>query len=290
MDDFIVKKKRGSAPITMAFSLILLGASIFCLFMPNINEYESGIAMFIYASGGIGTFYFGYLAIIKLLATISPGVGLVFTQEGLYDFTLPGGGAGFVNWNVVGATKIYGDKKGKFIGIEVQKPKKTFKRVGKRAYAEIMTNIESGMPALVIDCRYIDSVPAAIAEEINERKQEFSQMNFATQVTNRAFQDHAKRQGKATLEDDNREIVTQPSADVVTPPQEQILDAVDEFKNTDDEIEKILKSINATTKEAPVIKIEAEDDESDEKDKKEKKQNVEYRDFGLLFANDDDEK
>ena len=290
MDDFIIKKKRGSAPVTMVFSLILLGASIFCLFMPTLNEYESSIAMFIYASGGVGTFYFGYLAVLKLLVTISPGNGLVFTEEGFYDFTLPNGGAGFISWNAVGGTKIYGSKKAKFIGIEIERPKKVFKRVGKNAYAEIMSNIEAGMPALVIDCRRIDAIPTAIAEEITERKREFSQMNFATQVTNK--QDHTvKRQGKATLEEDNRTIIAEPILDTIEIPKEQPLDAVDEFKSTDDEIEKILKSINASTKETPLIidNSEGEEEKSEEKSKDDVSKNVEYRDYGLLFTNDDDE-
>lgn len=290
MNDFIIKKKRGSAPITMVFSLILLGASIFCLFTPVLNEYEDNIAMFIYASGGIGTFYFGYLAVIKLLLIISPGNGLIFTQEGIYDFTLPDGGAGFVGWDAVGVTKIYGTKKAKFIGIEVQRPKKAFKRVKKRAYAEIMSNVETGMPALVIDCRRIDAMPTAIAEEIAERKQEFSQMSFATQITNKSYQDHSiKRQGKATLEEDNRNIVTESTIDVVTAPKEQPIDAVDEFKRTDEEIEKILESINSPTKEAPLVVNDTEVKEEKESTNDAAK-NVEYRDYGLLFANDDDDK
>ncbi|MDD4475680.1 MAG: hypothetical protein PHV95_07820 [Eubacteriales bacterium] len=298
MEDLIIKNKRGASPIVAVLSLLMLGASIYCMLLPVLNSYDQNLEYFFFGAGITGVAYFGFLAVNQLITAISPGNAVVLTEDGFYDFTLPGGGAGFIDWESITRTKIYGSKKSKFVGIDVQKPKKLFRDVKKKAYDEIMSNIESGMPAVVIDCRRIEMTPEELAEEIGNYKKDYiGRINSLISKNDNSDFD-VRRRGSATLEDEDRfnekpvipkkhATLTEPGAETRPVPSSEITDS-------DDEIADILRSLESVTT------VEDKDEKTDKKDDKkaeDKKSDVkeekplvtEYRDYGLLFPEDDDD-
>ena len=301
MDDLIIKKKRGAVGVVFALSLLMLGASIYCMLLPAFNSYDRNLEYFFYAAGVTGIIYFGYLAINQLITLISPGNAVVLTEDGFYDFTLSGGGAGFITWEAVTGTKLYGSKKGKFIGINILKPKKLFKNVKKKTYNEIISNIESEMPPIVIDCRGIEMTPEELAESINEYQRSYNKKINTEAKKNEAAEFDVRRRGSATLEDEKgfseKTTVVKKHSTLTNPgteTQNLISSPETSVNNGNDEIADILRSleINKDDKKdnsGEEVKDKKEKTEEEKETKKEEKTITDYRDFGLLFPSDDDD-
>ncbi|HBL84034.1 MAG: hypothetical protein A2Y17_05650 [Clostridiales bacterium GWF2_38_85] len=324
MEDLIIKKSRRLAPYMLVLSVLILAASIFCIFLPILNSYDKNIAVIYFAIGIVGTLYFGFLSAYLLFETISPKMAIVLTSEGLFDFTTTGGGAGFIPWNNIADTKLYGRKKSKYLGVNIKTPKKVLKEISKKAYEDIMTNIESGMPALVIKCNEIGITPEELAEMITERRKAFNSGEKSILSDANSDEFTIRREGKATLEDASsyakpEEIIKADELFIQQPIKTEVklnTKNKDEIQETNKSIDDILKALNIKyenkvkpeivktsdiNKDTPIILplnkdpdvIDAslfEDDRNDNTEQSESKEKPKtYEDYGILFVSDDDD-
>jgi len=76
---------------------------------------------------------------------------VVFTDEGLYDFTGKHKNGMFIEWNNVKDARIYGKGEAAFIGIDLISLDMAYKNISSKQKREICENISNNMPAVIIN-------------------------------------------------------------------------------------------------------------------------------------------
>lgn len=149
-----IKKKQNNLPLYAMLSLLMLIMSAVCLFASFIPFFESTLSAFflkmLMIIGGICTLFFAFSSSYIIFNIVSPPVGIIIKENGFYDYTMASGGVGFIPIEAILSLKLFGSKNKHFLGIKLHN--EYLEQIGDTRYAkrEIASNIESGMPAIII--------------------------------------------------------------------------------------------------------------------------------------------
>lgn len=148
--EFRVKKGSGAFLVKGIFSLIMFLLSLCCSLFPKLRYIESSYTIYIVIIGLLGCAYFSFMFMMTVISGIKPSDALVLTENGIYDFiTYPGKGL-FIDWENISAVKIIGSEKSPILGIDLFDTEIFIGTLKKSIGEEIRTNIEAGLPAIVI--------------------------------------------------------------------------------------------------------------------------------------------
>ncbi|MBQ7047640.1 MAG: hypothetical protein IJN86_01690 [Clostridia bacterium] len=152
-----IRKRIPKLVVFTVIGIIMLILALLCLFSPFISAFDgifSPLMQKIYTIiGGVCTPFFLFFVFFSLLNMISPTDAIVITEKGFYERTMADGGVGFIPTKAIVSLKVFGNKKKQFLGIKLDD--KYLDKLGKTKAAkrELKSNIESGMPAIIIrDC------------------------------------------------------------------------------------------------------------------------------------------
>ena len=107
MKDGITRIQRRSAllPVLAILSLLMTGASIFCIIFPYIKKFDDMLFYAFLAVGGIGLLYFSYMFASSVYRIFIPQNALLIDENGFCDYTVCQAGTGFVPWSNVDSIK-----------------------------------------------------------------------------------------------------------------------------------------------------------------------------------------
>ncbi len=146
-----VRKKHKMYPLYVGVSMLMLFASVFCLyvaaFINAMNGVEQIICMLISA---VGVLFFLMCTMYLFFNLFSPAIGVSVSSRGVRDYTTAGKGAGFIPKESIVSLKLFGRDNKEFLGITVLPDYVDGLGINAAAKKEIKNNIDSGMPAVVI--------------------------------------------------------------------------------------------------------------------------------------------
>lgn len=149
-----IKKKQPYIKTYTALGVIMLILSLLCLFSPFIPIFETAfndsLELVYMIIGGVCTPFFSFFTCYSIMTLLSPQNAIVIKDIGFYDYTMPGGGAGFVPAESIVSLRIFGNNKKQYLGVRIDEDYNVNLGVGTRAKREIRNNLESGMPAVII--------------------------------------------------------------------------------------------------------------------------------------------
>jgi hypothetical protein len=149
-----IKKKQTSMPVYAATSIIMLCIALFCLFTPFIAPFSTVLSKDMLTAymilGGVTTMFFAFVTAYTVFSIISPPIGITVSEEGIYEYTVAGCGAGFIPKEAIVSLKTYGVDKKQYLGINVASA--YVAELGEKLSAkrEIMDNVDAGAPAVII--------------------------------------------------------------------------------------------------------------------------------------------
>jgi len=159
-----VNRRNVFLPVLTGVSLIMLGISVLCLFIPFISDFKevfsftaknspigAGTARFAYmALGGVGTLYFSFITFYFIFNVISPPAALTVEDTGIYDYTVGGSGAGFIPRDAIVSLRILGTQKKPCLGIRVAAEYVVALGNNIAAKKAVHRNLEAGLPGVII--------------------------------------------------------------------------------------------------------------------------------------------
>lgn len=148
--EFHVKKSSGAFIAKGMFSLLMFLLSVCCFLLPKIYDMDTQYVPYIIGTGYLGSAYFVFIFISIIIKALKPGNALVLTLIGVYDFiNCPGKGL-FIDWENISSVKIFGSQKNPLLGIELYDNEIFIDSIKKSVGDEIRSNVEAGLPAIVI--------------------------------------------------------------------------------------------------------------------------------------------
>ena len=166
-NDKIEIKKR--TPNFVARGLLRLAAalvSLFCACLPFITEFGARYGVYFYVVGFAAFLYFAALYALLLYRGIRPQNALVVTNRGFVEYISNPSAGISVDWTNVQSVKVFGPKKAPLLGIALEDNDIIIERQKKALADELRTNLETGLPALVLP-------QAQIAQPVVELKKKF---------------------------------------------------------------------------------------------------------------------
>lgn len=150
----IIKKKQGLYPLYAAISIAMLGIALLFLFFPFIplvtNAMSSSEITVYMIIGGICTLFFAFTSSVIIFSIVSPPTAIKITKNGIYEYTVAGVGAGFIPKEAIVSLKKFGSDGRQFLGIRIDTKYLDVLSNDKKARLEISSNINSGLPAIII--------------------------------------------------------------------------------------------------------------------------------------------
>ena len=189
-----IKRKYPYIAAYTIIAFIMLALALICLFSPFISVFDaftptmSRVYMII---GGVCTPFFAFIICYSILNIVSPTIGFTVTEKGFTDSTMANGGVGFIPAEAIISLKIFGDKKKKskqFLGIRLDTSVSATFGKTKKARQEILSNIESGMPAIII--RQCD-LKTTVRDLLNVMLEVYGQGETKTTETNKTLESEA---------------------------------------------------------------------------------------------------
>lgn len=153
-----IKKSSGAFILKGMFYLLMLLLSVFCCLSTWIFYINEKYTTYITAIGFISTLYFTYLFAYTIYRGIRPKNALILTEKGIYDFINDPGKGIFINWENIASVKVFGSDKAPLLGIELYDSDILVESLRKNIGEEIRSNIQAGLPAIVI--RQSDIAPS----------------------------------------------------------------------------------------------------------------------------------
>ena len=213
-----IRKRIPNLTVFTVIGIIMLLLAILCLFSPFISVFDgvfTPLMQKIYTViGGICTPFFLFFVFFSLLNMISPTDAIVITEKGFYERTMADGGVGFIPTKAIVSLKIFGNKKKQFLGIKLDD--KYLDRLGKSKSAkrELKSNVESGMPAIIIrDC----DISISIKELLDVMLKFFSSQEDTeadTALTEEPSTAVPADEAESEAENDEEVVVEMPSEDI----------------------------------------------------------------------------
>lgn len=152
MKDGITRIQRRSAllPVLAILSLLMTGASIFCIIFPYIKKFDDMLFYAFLAVGGIGLLYFSYMFASSVYRIFIPQNALLIDENGFCDYTVCQAGTGFVPWSNVDSIKVFGPEDEPLLGITLKSIDRLEEIPDKRVYKELSDNMKTGVPEIII--------------------------------------------------------------------------------------------------------------------------------------------
>ncbi|PKM63292.1 MAG: hypothetical protein CVU97_00925 [Firmicutes bacterium HGW-Firmicutes-21] len=148
--EFHVKKGSGAFMIKGLFYLLMMLLALLCCLFPKLYNIAAEYRTYIVAIGFSACLYFTFMFVFTVYTGIKPFDALILTDNGIYDFVnYPRKGI-FIDWANVSSVKIFGSQKAPLLGIELYDTDALIETVKKSIGNDIRTNVEAGLPAIVI--------------------------------------------------------------------------------------------------------------------------------------------
>lgn len=149
-----IKKKQPFLKTFTILGIFMLILSLLCLFSPFIPSFDKAFndkfELVYMIIGGICTPFFSFFTCYSIMTLISPQTALIIKDIGVYDYTMAGGGAGFIPAEAIVSLRVFGNNKKQYLGIRTNEDYNVNLGASTRAKREIRNNLESGMPAVII--------------------------------------------------------------------------------------------------------------------------------------------
>ena len=152
MNDGITRIQRRSAslPLLAILSLLMTGASIFCIIFPYIKKFDDVLFYAFLAVGGIGLLYFSYMLASSIYRIFIPQNAMLIDENGFCDYTVCQRGTGFVPWSNVESIKVFGPEDELLLGVTLKSIDRLEEIPDKRVYKELSDNMKTGVPEIIL--------------------------------------------------------------------------------------------------------------------------------------------
>ncbi len=146
-----IKRKHKMYPLLVSLSMLLLCASVFCLYVAAFAGVMVGWEQLICMLLSSACILFFLMCTLYLFFSLfTPTVGVSLNDSGVYDYTTADKGAGFIPKEAIVSLKMFGRENKEFLGISVLPDYVESLGLSRAAKREIQNNIASGTPAVVI--------------------------------------------------------------------------------------------------------------------------------------------
>lgn len=153
-----IKKSSGAFIAKGLFYLFMLLLSVFCCLSKWVIDIDEKYNTYITAIGFVSTLYFTSQFTYTIYRGIRPKNALILTEKGIYDFINDPSKGIFINWENISSVKLFGSDKAPLLGIELYDSDILIESLRKNIAEEIRSNIQTGLPAIVI--RQSDIAPS----------------------------------------------------------------------------------------------------------------------------------
>lgn len=133
---------------------IMTAAGIVFLILPLaiVSGVDGMVRNLIFLGAGAVLLISGFCLLISgLTQWLVRPYAVVFTDEGLFDFTGKHKNGMFIEWNNIKDARIYGKGEAAFIGIDLISLDMAYKNISSKQKREICENISNNMPAVIIN-------------------------------------------------------------------------------------------------------------------------------------------
>ncbi|MBO7216031.1 MAG: hypothetical protein J6V84_03440 [Clostridia bacterium] len=147
------KTKRKGLPSAIAGGIMTAAGIVFLILPLAIVSGVDGIVRnLIFLGVGAVSLISGFCLLISgLTQGLVRPYAVVFTDEGLYDFTGKHKNGMFIEWNNIKDARIYVKGDAAFIGIDLISLEMAYKNISSKQKREICENISNNMPAVIIN-------------------------------------------------------------------------------------------------------------------------------------------
>ena len=145
-----IQRRNASLPVMALLSLVMTGASVFCIAFPYVKKFDELLFYCFTGVGVIGLLYFSYMFASTIYRIIIPQNALVMDESGFCDYTVCNVGTGFVSWNNVLGIKVFGPENAPLLGITVRSLEELDGVPSDKVYREFAENAKTGGPEIII--------------------------------------------------------------------------------------------------------------------------------------------
>lgn len=145
-----IQRRNASLPVMALLSLVMTGASVFCMVFPYVKKFDELLFYCFTGVGVIGLLYFSYMFASTIYRIIIPQNALVMDESGFCDYTVCNVGTGFVSWNNVLGIKVFGPENAPLLGITVRSLEELDGVPSDKVYREFAENAKTGVPEIII--------------------------------------------------------------------------------------------------------------------------------------------
>lgn len=145
-----IQRRNASLPVMALLSLVMTGASVFCMAFPYVKKFDELLFYCFTGVGVIGLLYFSYMFASTIYRIIIPQNALVMDESGFCDYTVCNVGTGFVSWNNVLGIKVFGPENALLLGITVRSLEELDGVPSDKVYREFAENAKTGVPEIII--------------------------------------------------------------------------------------------------------------------------------------------
>ena len=145
-----IQRRNASLPVMALLSLVMTGASVFCIAFPYVKKFDELLFYCFTGVGVIGLLYFSYMFASTIYRIIIPQNALVMDESGFCDYTVCNVGTGFVSWNNVLGIKVFGPENALLLGVTVSSVEELDGVPSDKVYREFAENAKTGVPEIII--------------------------------------------------------------------------------------------------------------------------------------------
>ena len=145
-----IQRRNASLPVMALLSLVMTGASVFCMAFPYVKKFDELLFYCFTGVGVIGLLYFSYMFASTIYRIIIPQNALVMDESGFCDYTVCNIGTGFVPWDNVLDIKVFGPENALLLGVTVSSLEELDGVPTDKVYREFAENAKTGVPEIII--------------------------------------------------------------------------------------------------------------------------------------------
>lgn len=145
-----IQRRNASLPVMALLSLVMTGASVFCMAFPYVKKFDELLFYCFTGVGVIGLLYFSYMFASTIYRIIIPQNALVMDESGFCDYTVCNVGTGFVPWDNVLDIKVFGPENALLLGVTVSSLEELDGVPSDKVYREFAENAKTGVPEIII--------------------------------------------------------------------------------------------------------------------------------------------
>lgn len=214
-----IKKRQSGYVLYTIVGILMLTISLLFLFFPFIPQVTSALSAEMLRTymilGGGCTLFFAFATASFLFGAVSPPVALKITDDGVYDYTVAGVGAGFIPSDAIVSLKVFGDRRNTFLGIKLDGRYPDFLPSNKKVKKELLDNYAAGLPNIIIKQ---SDIRMEISELMNILLNAYTNEKSDEQTDTEKIDEESELFTQALLIDDEDEL----------PPEEELLPHTEE--------------------------------------------------------------